>query len=72
MKLYQVIFRGGRVQNLLADRYSRQGGVIQFRMGTSRTEFLAGDLLMIDELTDDGFAQPTRVRQPLALAAAMG
>jgi len=63
MRIYQVIFRGGRVQNLLADHCSRQDGTIQFRRGINVTEFPVGDLLMIDELADEGTSQPLWVNR---------
>ncbi len=69
MKTYQLIFRGGRVQNLMADQYSRRNGAIQFRTERTTLEFPVGDLIMVDELEDEGFSQPSGVALGLMSAS---
>jgi hypothetical protein len=72
MKIFQIIFRGGRVQNLMADQYSRQNGAVQFRTGRSTVEFPEVDLIKVDELADEGAGQTFSTERPLGFAAAYG
>lgn len=72
MKLYQLIFRGGRVQTLMADRYSRNKSTIHFRTGRTTLEFPAVDLIMIDELADEGMTQTAGMGGTFGLRTALG
>jgi hypothetical protein len=54
MNLFQLIFKGGRVQNLMADHWSHQEDVIRFQEGLTTHEFHADSVIRIDELTDHG------------------
>lgn len=61
MKTFQLIFQGGRVQNLWADRWSREEGVIHFHAGRLSQQFAEESLIMVDELSDEGFVHPVEV-----------
>jgi hypothetical protein len=53
MQTFQIIHQNGRVQNILADTYSRTKSTIRFRRDGFETQcFDASELIMIDELED--------------------
>ncbi len=70
MKIFQLIFKGGRVQNLMAEQWSRRDGVIHFQAGRTTHEFPAGSVIMIDELADEGEVQPQAERMSWTLSTA--
>lgn len=55
MKTFQLIFKGGRVQNLLADHWSHEDDMICFEAGLTTHEFSADSVIRIDDLTEDGW-----------------
>ncbi len=70
MKIFQLIFRGGRVQNLMADRWLRRDDSIHFQAGRTTHEFPAGSVIMIDELSDDGQVASEEDRMSWSLSTA--
>lgn len=60
MRIFQIIFKGGRVQNIMADRYHNRNGAVRFHMDKATIEYAAGDLIMIDELFDEAVGDTPR------------
>jgi hypothetical protein len=61
MKMFQVIFQTGRVQNLMADSWSNEVGTVRFKTdGKETAAFPAPDLIMIDQLDEAGGYMPRR------------
>ncbi len=57
MKMYQLIFQTGRVQNTMADGWRREQNMVRFHIEGKEVEcFPARDLIMIDDL-DSGRGQ---------------
>jgi hypothetical protein len=56
MKTFQVIFfQTGRVENLMADTWNNELGTVRFKTdGKEVTAFPAPDLIMIDQLDEEG------------------
>lgn len=59
MKTFQVIFQTGRVQNILADRWHNERGVVHFEIGgKAAATYPAHELIMVDQLDEDGGHAP--------------
>jgi hypothetical protein len=71
MKTFQVIFQTGRVQNLMADSWSNESGIVRFKVGGSDSvTFPAHELIMIDQPDELEGYMPRRNRQRAKAATA--
>jgi hypothetical protein len=50
----------------MADKYSRERGSVSFQTGRTSIEFPAVDLIMIDEVSDEGAGLSLSTALPLA------